>query len=57
MLIHITIMNDDLKGCHNLEGHLELSITFLESSIMLLESIYSTGVTCDNCYMIIKILS
>ncbi len=34
-----------IEWCQNLEHHLWSSIMLLESSIMLLENIYSTGVT------------
>jgi hypothetical protein len=34
---------------------LELSIKPLELSIMLLENIYSTGITHDDCHMLIVI--
>jgi hypothetical protein len=47
---------------HNLEHHLWLSITLLEStimlqdlSIMLLENIYGTGITHDNHRVMIVI--
>jgi hypothetical protein len=38
----------------NLECHLWLSIELLESSIMLLDNIYSTGVTHDDRHITIK---
>ncbi len=41
--------NDNSKWRHNLEHHLQLSITLLESSITLLVKIYSTGVIYDDC--------
>jgi hypothetical protein len=63
---NIMIVNDAAKviseGRHNLEHHLRSSITLLESfimllelSIMLLDNMYSTGITHDNHHMMIII--
>jgi len=36
---------------HNLERRLQTSITLLEPSIMLLDNIYSIGITHEDCHM------
>ncbi len=47
----MTIVNDATSWSITLE----LAITLLELSIMFLENIYITGITHDNCHMMIVI--
>ncbi len=56
---NITIVNDaswvTSEWRHNMERHLQLSITLLELSTTLPENIYSTGITHDDGHVMIVI--
>jgi hypothetical protein len=57
---HITIVNDASRFLseqhYNEKCHLRLPILLLETSILLLESIYSSGITHNDRHMTIVIL-